>query len=111
MKYHGSIYFVLVGSEIKIGFSENVPSRVDAFNTRSLRAKLLAVIDCPFPTRDLPHPMEVALWKRFDRFRISGEWFCDAYPLVSWISRLPSAMSIRRDCDYFQSHKTQSVNS
>lgn len=63
------IYFVLQGNNVKIGKATDVKRRLDELQTASpIALKLLAAVGAH-------HSLEGELLKRFEPFRLTGEWF------------------------------------
>jgi len=79
------IYFVRHGStgHIKIGYSGNVPARMQALARDHGPLDLLAVIEGTMTEERTHHA-------RFAALRVIGEWFAPAAPLVDYVASLVS---------------------
>lgn len=80
----GFVYFIQAGDSgpIKIGYSDNVDSRLRSMQTGNHeRLRLL----CKVPGSYLD---EGSLHKRFDIYRLSGEWFRPHYDITDFIEEI-----------------------
>lgn len=85
----GSVYFVRgAAGHIKIGFSSDVPKRIEALQCSSPEPlELLAT---------MPGNMAIerALHSRFERARVAGEWFRPTDELLSFIESLGGSSGV-----------------
>lgn len=66
---NGVVYFLLVGSRVKIGFSTNVKKRIEAIRTSCPGKPVL------LGTIEGNRRLEASLHKEMKQFRTNGEWF------------------------------------
>lgn len=68
------VYFISDGEKVKIGKANNVESRLKSLQTS--HAKELSLIKCiKCKNEESAYKKEKQLHKKFDEFRITGEWF------------------------------------
>lgn len=88
-----SVYFIQLGDNgpIKIGSARDARKRVASIQcAHPERIRLLAITDGG-------HPEEGELHRRFAEYRLRGEWFTPAKPLLDFIAALPPAPAHWRD--------------
>lgn len=80
----GFVYFLEAreSSRIKIGFATNLERRISALQTGSPE-RLIVLGTIPGTRAD-----ERNLHKRFSKYRLSGEWFRNAQPLLRYILKV-----------------------
>lgn len=80
VRKHGFVYVVGFGTSVKIGYSAKVKKRIASIQT-----------SCPVPLtiyaiKNANRSDEVALHKKFARYRLNGEWFELAEPIAKFIA-------------------------
>lgn len=75
------VYFLRDGAMVKIGSSTTVRKRIESLNgAHHRKLELLATIPGG-------RKRELALHKKFKRYRVRGEWFHFAAPIIAYINR------------------------
>ena len=86
----GSVYVIRYGDTVKIGYSENVPSRRRQLDLRTgLQGELLALV--PSTNRVWPRQLERDIHRRFRHLCIGGEWFAASQELLDWAREFSTA--------------------
>lgn len=70
------------GTAVKIGFSTNIPLRIQALKPKHPGIKLIG-------TMPGGYHKEHALHRKFSEYRLSGEWFATAEPVRKFIAKWP----------------------
>lgn len=89
-----TIYFIRVGRVVKIGYTEGDPQfRLAALQTGNHR-KLRLLLSIPGEVAD-----ERRLHRKFERYRITGEWFTYSRPIRSLVRTLSGIELAEPDLD------------
>ena len=70
----GFCYFVENGRHVKIGYTGNLEQRMHDLQTANSE-KLRLICAIPFRSVELAEKCEKKLHKKFEKYRITGEWF------------------------------------
>lgn len=90
-RHEGFVYIIraTANGDIKIGFTRNVPARINDLRTAHSRpVELLLVLRGG-------EELERALYIRFAAHQIKGEWFAPADDLANWIAVVQARFATR----------------
>ncbi len=95
MFWNRYVYVATFGPRIKIGVTLNPEQRFARLSAQTGHpAEHLAILrpDQPGCRSDLRVPLEADLHRRFAEFRLDGEWFTVAQPIVRWATQVSSLL-------------------